>query len=32
MQGTFLIEPVDKWAPGLELFYKDKTNDFALQM
>ena len=29
---SVLIEPVDKWAPGLELFYKDKTNAFALQM
>lgn len=25
-------EPVEKWAPGLELFYKDKTNAFTLQM
>ena len=31
-QSVLLIEPVDKWAPGLELFYKDKTNAFALQM
>lgn len=27
-----LIEPIKKWTPGLELFYKDKTNAFALQM
>jgi deoxyadenosine/deoxycytidine kinase len=32
VQGTSLIEPVDKWSPGLELFYKDKTNAFTLQM
>jgi deoxyadenosine/deoxycytidine kinase len=27
-----LLEPVEKWASGLELFYKDKTNAFPLQM
>lgn len=32
VQCTSLIEPVNKWASGLELFYKDKTNAFTLQM
>jgi deoxyadenosine/deoxycytidine kinase len=32
VQGTLLIEPVNKWSPGLKLFYKDKTNAFTLQM
>lgn len=31
-QSGLLVEPVDKWGPGLELFYKDKTNAFTLQM
>jgi deoxyadenosine/deoxycytidine kinase len=31
-QSALLIEPVNKWSPGLKLFYKDKTNAFTLQM